>query len=70
MGYVTAGQITFRWSDHDETYVEGDAYVTPPGHRPMIAAGNAVLGFSKSAELRPVTATIERNIEAMARAGV
>ena len=26
VGYVTAGQITFRWPDREETYVEGDAY--------------------------------------------
>ena len=24
LGYVTAGQITFRWPDHEETYVEGE----------------------------------------------
>jgi len=24
-GVVTAGQLTFRWLDHDETYVAGDA---------------------------------------------
>ncbi len=31
LGYVTAGQITFRWPDHAETYVAGDAYVAPAG---------------------------------------
>ena len=31
VGYVTSGQITFRWPDHEETYVEGDAYVAGPG---------------------------------------
>jgi hypothetical protein len=69
VGYVTAGQITFRWSDHEETYVEGDAYVAPPGHRPVIAAGTALVEFSKTTELEPVMATIERNIDATARAG-
>src|SRR5688500_9142003 len=34
-GIVTAGQVTFRWADHDETYVEGDAYYAPPGHVPL-----------------------------------
>ncbi len=30
-GVVTAGQLTFRWPDHDETYVAGDAYYAPRG---------------------------------------
>ena len=38
-GYVTSGQVTFRWPDHEETYVQGDAYVAGPGHRPLIATG-------------------------------
>ena len=69
LGYVTAGQITFRWPDHEETYVEGDAYVAPPGHRPLIAAGTSVVEFSLTADLDPVMATIGSNIEAMAGAG-
>ena len=68
LGYVTAGQITFRWPDHEETYVEGDAYVAPPGHRPLIAAGTSVVEFSLTADLQPVMETIGRNIEAMAGA--
>lgn len=68
VGYVTAGQITFRWPGHEETYVEGDAYVAGPGHRPLITAGTSVVEFSATAELRPVMATIGRNIEAMAQA--
>ena len=27
----TAGQITFRWADREETYGEGDAYYARPG---------------------------------------
>jgi len=38
LGYVTSGQIIFRYADHEETYVEGDAYVAPPGHLPIITA--------------------------------
>ena len=37
-GVVTAGQLTFRWPDHEETYVAGDAYYAPPGHLPLITA--------------------------------
>ena len=65
-GYVTAGQITFRWPDHSETYVEGDAYVAAPGHRPLIAAGTSVVEFSRTTDLAPVMDVIARNIEALA----
>ncbi|HET9650029.1 MAG TPA: cupin domain-containing protein [Microlunatus sp.] len=65
LGYVTAGQITFRWPDHDEVYVEGDAYVAAPGHRPVIVAGTSVVEFSLTAELAPVMETIGRNIEVL-----
>src|SRR3954449_954010 len=65
-GYVTAGQITFRWPDREETYVEGDSYVAGPGHRPLIAAGTSVVEFSRTADLQPVMEVIGRNIEALA----
>jgi hypothetical protein len=64
---VTSGQITFRWPDHEETFVEGDAYVAPPGHRPLIAAGTSLVEFSRTADLQPVMQVIGRNIEAVAR---
>jgi len=66
VGYVTAGQITFRWDDHEETYVEGDAYVAGPGHRPLIAAGTSVVEFTRSADLKPVMEAIGRNLDEMA----
>jgi hypothetical protein len=65
LGYVTAGQITFRWSGHEETYVEGDAYVAPPGHRPLVLAGTSVVEFSRTAALRPVMAVIDRHVTAL-----
>src|SRR5690349_22099448 len=68
IGYVTAGQITFRWPDREETFVEGDAYVAPPGHRPLIAAGTSVVEFSRTTDLSPVMDVIGRNIEAIAQA--
>jgi len=68
IGYVTSGQITFRWADHEETYVEADAYVAGPGHRPLIAAGTSLVEFSRSDDLRPVMDVIGRNIEAMTEA--
>ena len=65
IGYVTSGQITFRWPDREETYVEGDAYVAPPGHQPLIAAGTSIVEFSVTRDLEPVMATIGANLEAM-----
>lgn len=69
LGYVLAGQLTFRWPDHEETYVAGDAYVAEPGHSPLIAAGTSVVEFSRTSDLQPVMEVIGRNIEAMAEAG-
>jgi hypothetical protein len=66
---VTSGQITFRWPSHEETYVEGDAYVAAPGHRPLIAAGTSVVEFSRTADLQPVMNVIGANLAAMAEAG-
>jgi len=65
LGYVMSGQITFRWPDRQETYVEGDAYVAAPGHRPLIAAGTSVVEFSRTSDLAPVMEVIGRNIDAM-----
>jgi hypothetical protein len=61
-GYVTAGQITFRWPDHEETYVEGDSYVAPPGHTPVFTAGSSVVEFSRTADLGPVMEVVGRNV--------
>lgn len=64
-GYVTSGQITFRWPGHEETYVDGEAYVAEPGHTPVFTAGSSVVEFSTTAELGPVMEVVGRNIEAM-----
>ena len=65
LGYVTSGQITFRYADHEETFVAGDAYVAPAGHLPVIAAGTSVVEFTRTAELGPVMEVIGRNLEAI-----
>jgi hypothetical protein len=71
-GYVTAGQITFRWPHHagshgarEETYVEGDSYVAGPGHTPVFTAGSAVVEFTRTADLVPVMEVVGRNVEAI-----
>jgi hypothetical protein len=61
-GVVTSGQITFRWADHEETYVEGDAYYAGPGHLPLIAAGTSVIEFSPTAELEATMEVVGRNL--------
>lgn len=61
-GVVTAGQLTFRWPDHEETFVAGDAYYAPAGHLPLVTAGTAVVEFSPTAELEATMAVIEKNM--------
>jgi hypothetical protein len=61
-GVVSSGQVTFRWADHEETYVAGDAYYAAPGHLPLIAAGTAVVEFSPTAELDATMAVVQRNL--------
>jgi len=63
-GVVTAGRVTFRWPDHLETYEAGDAYVAPPGHLPLIAAGTSLIEFSPTADLEKTMAVIEQNLRA------
>jgi hypothetical protein len=65
VGVVTSGQIRFRWPDHEETYVEGDAYVAGPGHVPYISAGTSIVEFTETAQLALVMETIGKNLEAM-----
>jgi hypothetical protein len=63
-GVVTAGQITFRWPDHEETYMAGDAYYAPPGHLPLLTAGSTIVEFSNTAELDATMAVLETNLAA------
>jgi len=65
LGYMTSGQIIFRYADHEETYVEADAYVAPPGHLPIITAGTSVVEFTRTADLASVMDVIGRNIQAI-----
>jgi len=63
-GVVTAGQLTLRWADREETYVAGDAYYAPPGHLPLVTAGTAVVEFSPTAELESTMAVVQGNMTA------
>ena len=59
---ITEGQLTFRWPDHEETYVAGDAYYAPPGHLPLVTAGTSIVEFSPSADLEATRAVVEKNL--------
>jgi hypothetical protein len=61
-GVVTAGQLTFRWPDRDETYVAGDAYYAPPGHLPLVTTGTTVVEFSPTADFEATMAVIQQNL--------
>jgi hypothetical protein len=64
-GYVTKGQITFHFADHDETFTEGDAFYVPPGHTPEVFAGTEYVQFSPAEELQKIAEVMERNTKAM-----
>jgi hypothetical protein len=64
-GYVTNGQVTFHFADHDETFAAGDAFYIPAGHTPEVAAGTEYVQFSPAEELHRVTEVMERNARAM-----
>ena len=61
-GYVIAGRLTLRYADHDEVYEAGDAYVAPPGHLPLVAAGTEVVEFSPTEELAATMEVVARNM--------
>ena len=50
-GYVISGRMRFVFGDHEEVYEAGDAFYTPPGHRPYVDAGTEILQFSPTEEL-------------------
>ncbi|MGW1564573.1 cupin domain-containing protein [Streptomyces sp. NPDC002144] len=50
-GYVFAGHVRFVFDDHEEVYETGDAFYTPPGHRPYVDAGTELLQFSPTEQL-------------------
>lgn len=64
-GVVTTGKVVFRYEDHDEAFVAGDAYYASPGHLPLLFAGTEVVEFSPSVELQQTMAVIGQNLAAM-----
>jgi mannose-6-phosphate isomerase-like protein (cupin superfamily) len=58
-GYVVAGRMRFVYADHEEVYEAGDAFYTPPGHRPYVEAGTELLQFSPTQELAETERAIQ-----------
>jgi hypothetical protein len=50
-GYVIEGRVRFVFGEVEEVYEAGDAFYTPPGHRPYVDAGTELLQFSPTKEL-------------------
>jgi hypothetical protein len=67
-GYVVSGRVTFGFGDREETFGPCDAFYVPGGHSQRAEAGTEYLQFSPSEELREVSQTMARNMEAMQRA--
>jgi quercetin dioxygenase-like cupin family protein len=63
---VLQGQLRFRLGDREEVFDAGDAFYLPPGH---IGIGNEpgteFVQFSPTEELRQVSETIMKNMQAM-----
>jgi hypothetical protein len=64
-GYVLKGRVTFRFADHEEVHEAGDAFYVPAGHIQLADAGTEYLQFSPAEELRVVSETMIRNMQAM-----
>ena len=64
-GVVISGKIVFRYADHDETYVAGDAYYGAPGHLPVLFADTELIEFSPTAALNETMQVIDANLTAV-----
>src|SRR5437868_13852410 len=64
-GYLTAGRMTVRYSDHEEIIEPGDAFYMPPGHVPAAVAGTELVMFSPQDELAISEAAMRENMQRM-----
>ena len=62
-GYVFKGRVIYWFADCEEVYEAGDAFYVPAGHT-QLADGTEYLQFSPAEELRPVSETIMKNMQA------
>jgi hypothetical protein len=63
-GVVLSGRMVFRYADHDEEYVAGDAYYGAPGHLPLLFAGTEVVEFSPTEALAATMTVLAGNMAA------
>jgi hypothetical protein len=61
-GVVVSGKVTYRYADHDETYVAGDAYYGAPGHLPLTFAGTELIEFSPTEAFQETMAVVAANL--------
>lgn len=61
-GYVTAGRVTFTFSDRTEEFAAGDAFYVPPGHTPAGTPDSAYILISPADQIAAVNDAIERNL--------
>jgi hypothetical protein len=66
-GYVFKGKVTFEFADHTEVAEVGDAFYLAPGHTPFFEAGTEYVQFSPTSDVRVVSETMQRNMEARQR---
>jgi hypothetical protein len=68
-GYVFEGSVTYRFADHEENVLAGEAFYLPPGHVPVGNAPNSVIvQFSPTDELRKTEKVLFENLQAMGSA--
>jgi hypothetical protein len=65
-GYLFAGSIMVRYSDHEEVFKAGDAFYMSPGHIPSAEAGTEFVQFSPTRQLAEVIAAIKANAQTLA----
>ena len=67
-GYVFKGVYRVRYKDgHEETYREGDAYYSAPGHTSILEPGTEVVEFSPKALLAKTMEVAMKNMEKMSK---
>src|SRR5260221_8687361 len=69
-GYVIKGKITMRFAEREEVYQAGDAFYSPPGHRPVRhEPGTEIVQFSPADDLRKTQEVMMKNMKAMMGGG-
>jgi Cupin domain len=64
-GYVLKGRVIYRFGDREEVHEAGDAFYVPAGHTQLADAGTEYVQFSPAEELRQVSETMMKNMQAM-----